>query len=346
MPEPSIGGTGSASLLAAGIRPSSKHPENLVVAKSKAHIGAMFGAAKVKTFLGLPAASPKKPIRAKAAIFGIASATPYAHVGPYCKDAPKAIRAGIAGYAANVLHMDFDLGESIFPGGKINAVDLGNLPYDARDFARNRARVRETTARVLDAGAVPILLGGDDSVPIPLFQAYEGRGKYTILQFDAHIDWREEVRGEKWGLSSTMRRASEMGQIERIVQVGQRAIGSARPKDVADAKRWGVKFFSGRDVAAKGIGPVIAAIPKGAKVIISFDLDGLDPTIMPGVIGRAPGGLGYWEAVEIIHGVARKARIAGAAFVEFVPPLDIDGISAMTASRLVAHTLAIAARQT
>lgn len=315
------------------------------MAKSKTDIGAMFGAAKVKTFLGLPAASPTRPIRAKAAIFGIASATPYKHVGPYCKDAPKAIRDGIAGYAANLLHMDFDLGGPMFPDGKVSAVDFGNLPYDARNFARNRARVRDTAARVLDAGAVPIVLGGDDSVPIPLFQAFAGRGKFTILQFDAHIDWREEVRGEKWGLSSTMRRASEMGQIERIVQVGQRAIGSARMKDVADAKRWGVKFFSGRDVAAKGIAPVIAAIPKGAKVIISFDLDGLDPTVMPAVIGRAPGGLTYWQAVEIIHGVALKARIAGAAFVEFVPFMDIDGLGAMTASRLVAHTLAIAARQ-
>jgi agmatinase len=129
------------------------------------------------------------------------------------------------------------------------------------------------------------------------------------------------------------------------VQVGQRAIGSARPKDVADAKRWGVKFFSGRDVAARGIGPVLAAIPRGSKVIISFDLDGLDPTVMPGVIGRAPGGLSYWQAVELMHGAARKGRLAGAAFVEFVPSMDIDGLSAMTASRLVAHTLAIAARQ-
>lgn len=315
------------------------------MAKSKTDIGAMFGAAKVKTFLGLPAAKPNKPIRAKAAIFGIASATPYKHVGPYCKDAPKAIRAGIAGYAANLLHMDFDLGESIFPDGTVTGVDFGNLPFDARDFARNRRLVRDTAARVLDAGAVPIVLGGDDSVPIPVFQAYEGRGRFTILQFDAHIDWREEVRGEKWGLSSTMRRASEMGQIERIVQVGQRAIGSARPKDVADAKRWGVKFFSGRDVAARGIAPVLAAIPRGSNVIISFDLDGLDPTIMPAVIGRAPGGLSYWQAVELMHGAARKGRLAGAAFVEFVPGMDIDGLGAMTASRLVAHALAIAARQ-
>lgn len=315
------------------------------MAGKKPDIGAMFGANKVKTFLGLPSAKPGQAKGMKAAIFGIASATPYRHVGAYCRNAPKAMRAAIAGYAANLLHMDFDLGGPIFPDGKVTAVDFGDLEFNTRDSAGNRKRVRECAGQVLDAGAVPIVLGGDDSVPIPLFQAYEGRGKFTVLQIDAHIDWREDVRGEKWGLSSTMRRASEMGQIERIVQVGQRAIGSARPKDVSDARKWGVDFFSGREVAAHGIDPVLAAIPKGAKVIVSFDLDGLDPATMPGVIGPAPGGLSYWQAVELMHGAAKKGHLAGAAFVEFVPELDVNGLGALTASRLIALALGIAARQ-
>ena len=69
------------------------------------------------------------------------------------------------------------------------------------------------------------MIGGDDLVPIPLFEAFAGRGSYTVLQIDAHIDWRDDVNGERLGLSSTMRRASEMGQIGRIIQVGQRGIG-------------------------------------------------------------------------------------------------------------------------
>ena len=63
---------------------------------------------------------------------------------------------------------------------------------------------------VLAAGAVPMVLGGDDSIPIPVLQAYADRGPVTVVQIDAHIDWRDEVKGERWGLSSTMRRASEM----------------------------------------------------------------------------------------------------------------------------------------
>jgi agmatinase len=310
----------------------------------KPDIAAMFGAAKVKTFLGLPAAKLDAPIRAKTGIFGIASATPYRHVGAYCRNAPKAIRAGIAGYAANILHMDFDLGEPIFPEGKVSAVDFGDLPFDARNAARNRERVSKAAAAILDAGAVPIVFGGDDSVPIPFLQAYEGHGRFTVLQYDAHIDWREEVRGEKWGLSSTMRHASEMGHIERIVQVGRRAIGSAREEDRKDAERWGVKFFGTREVAGNGIGLVLDAIPKGSNVILSCDVDGLDPSIVPGVIGPAPGGLIYWQAVELLHGAAGKGRLAGATFVEFVPELDVNGMGAMTVSRLAAHALALAVR--
>jgi agmatinase len=142
-----------------------------------------------------------------------------------------------------------------------------------------------------------------------------------------------------------MRRASEMGQIERIIQVGRRAIGSARAKDREDAERWGVKFFGAREVAAKGIGPILDAIPRGSQVILSCDVDGLDPSIVPGVIGPAPGGLTYWQAVELLHGAAGKGRLAGAAFVEFVPELDINGMGAMTVSRLVAHALALAVRR-
>ena len=87
-----------------------------------------------------------------------------------------------------------------------------------------------------------------------------------------------------------MRRASEMGHIEAIIQVGARNIGSARPQDLADAKAWGAKFFTARDVARDGLQPVLDAIPAGSNVIICFDCDALDPSIVPAVIGRAAGG--------------------------------------------------------
>ncbi|HEV3177775.1 MAG TPA: arginase family protein, partial [Stellaceae bacterium] len=205
-------------------------------------IGAMFGLAGRGTFLDLPKASIADGARADVAILGAPAATPYPSVGPYCAGGPAAIRAGIANWAGARDHMDFDLGGAMVAAGT-SAVDCGDLAWDGEDAAGNRARIAGAAKTLLERGAVPVVIGGDDSIPIPLFQAFEGRGKFTVLQIDAHIDWRDEVQGIKLGLSSTMRRASEMGWIERIFQVGARGTGSARVSDYQDALAAGVRFF-------------------------------------------------------------------------------------------------------
>jgi agmatinase len=307
-------------------------------------VGALFGAAETDTFLGLPRAGDLAALDAQIAILGAPCATPYRSVGPYCAGAPKAIRAAIAGYAANLQHVDFDLGGPIFPDA-VTAVDGGDIAWTEADPAANRSAIREAVATVIAQGARPILIGGDDSIPIPMLEAFHDRGPLTIVQIDAHIDWRDEVAGERWGLSSTMRRASEMPQIERIIQVGQRGIGSARPGDFADAKAWGVVFVPARAVHEHGIAPVLEAVPAGAQVLIALDCDGLDPSIMPGVIAPAPGGLTYWQTIGILQGIAAKARIAAFDLVEFVPERDVAGLGALTAARLIVNVLGLMARQ-
>ncbi|WP_108881194.1 arginase family protein [Anderseniella sp. Alg231-50] len=311
---------------------------------NKTNIATMFGATDVSTFLGLPSCPSPDQVNAKAAILGVPCATPYASVGPYCANGPDAIRAAAAPYAANLEHMDFDFSAPLLPGGPQDACDLGDLDF-SEDSASNRAAIKAAVSAIVERGAVPMVLGGDDSIPIPMLQAFEGRDKYTIVQIDAHIDWRDEVDGERWGLSSTMRRASEMDHIERIIQVGARNIGSARPQDYADALAWGVKFFTARDIASGGMTQVADAIPNGSNVIICFDCDGLDPAIMPGVIGRAPGGLGYWQTIELLNAISAKARISAFDLVEFMPDCDVDGLGALTAYRMVAATLGLVCRQ-
>ncbi len=307
-------------------------------------IGAMFGAGDVTTFMGLPAATVEAA-RGSAAVLGATTATPYASVGAYCRSGPAAIRAGAAPYAANLLHIDFDLGGGIFPDGQVSALDCGDVEIDEVDAAGNRDRIRAATTALLERGVVPVVLGGDDSVPIPVLEAYAGRGPLTILQIDAHIDWRQEVQGESLGLSSTMRRASEMAHVGQIVQVGQRAIGSARIGDRDDAVAAGVRFVSARELQTGGIAPVLELIPAGSDVFIAFDVDALDPTTMPAVIGPAPGGLTYLQAVELLAGAAERGRIAGFDLVEFVAERDQGGIGALTAARLVTFVLGLIARQ-
>ena len=119
-------------------------------------------------------------------------------------------------------------------------------------------------------------------MPIPMIEAMGHSGEaYTILQIDAHIDWRDVHMGETHGLSSTMRRASEMGHIERIVQVGARGVGSAETSDYEDALAWGAQVFTGPDVHRHGLGPAIAAIPHGANLILCIDIDAMDHLSRP-----------------------------------------------------------------
>ncbi|MFC7705010.1 arginase family protein [Plastorhodobacter daqingensis] len=309
-----------------------------------ADLGKMFGAAASEGFLGLPRVGIEAARGARVAILGAGAVTSYPSVGAYCANGPAAIRAGGAAYAANLAHMNFDLGAPTLPHDGA-AVDCGDLATVDGAGAENRALVRDAVAQLLDQDVVPLLLGGDDSLPIPMLEAFAGRGRYTILQIDAHIDWRDAVEGERLGLSSTMRRASEMGHVERIIQVGQRGIGSARAQDYRDACDWGVQFVPAAEVARRGVQAALDLIPEGAEVIICFDCDAIDPAIMPAVIGRTAGGLSYWQALDLIAGVAARARIAAFDLVEFMPERDIDGQSALVAAQLIAATLGVIARQ-
>jgi len=307
---------------------------------SSVDLGTMFGAKNMTTFFGVPACDNLQSIDAKAAILGVPLATPYPSVGPYCAGAPQAIRAAIAPFSNSIGHVSFDIGEPIFAQGSPSVVDCGDLVLDASAPEVNRRVIRQSVATILDRGAVPIVIGGDDSVPIPLFDAFAGRGEHTIVQIDAHIDWRDEVDGERFGLSSNMRRASEMAHVTKIIQVGQRAIGSARPADLDDALRWGAEFFSGRAVAREGVEPVLARIPRDSRVLLTLDIDGMDPSVVPGVIGRAPGGLGYWQVVELIHGIAARARIVAFDLVEFMPERDVDQLGASVAAHVILNAIA------
>ena len=295
-------------------------------------LGQMFGTQNGATFMGLPAWDGS---RVPAVLLGADGCTPYPSVGNYCAGGPRAIRA--AGAPFDATKHNFDLGGPAF--GPVLPADAGDLSVREDDPEGNRTLIRAKVAEILAAGAVPVLLGGDDSLPIPMLQALEPHGLLTILQIDAHIDWREEVEGTRWGLSSTMRRASEMPHVERIIQVGSRGIGSARPSDVQDALDWGVRFVPASDPDL--VQAALAHVADGARVAVCFDCDALDPAIMPAVIGRTAGGLSYHQALGLLAGVRRKARIAALDLVEFMPSRDVDGLGAMTAAQLLAAALGL-----
>lgn len=305
-------------------------------------IGNLFGGAAPGGLFDIPTGPAGEVGDADIVVMGAATATPYASVGAYCSDGPSAIRNAV-GWPGMGDHYDFDLGGTLLDSAA--AVDWGDLAISDTDFAQNRDRICGHVTAVLDAGAVPIILGGDDSVPIPCLQAFERHGPIVILQLDAHIDWRDEVQGERLGLSSNMRRASEMSWVNHIIQVGARGSGSARPQDVADATEWGVQFFPMQAVRAAGISAVVDAVPADAQVYVALDIDVMDPAVVPGVIGPAPGGFHYGEVADLFRAVASKATIVGFNLAEFAPAADIGNRGALCAARLAATMMGRIARQ-
>ena len=279
-------------------------------------------------------------------VFGAPHGTPYEGTDnrPF-ETAPAAIRDGVSLYADWIDHWDFDVGGPILGSGPFHPFDAGDLPTTPLDGPGNRALIRTATAAVLAKGAVPIMLGGDDSTPIPFLEGFAEHGPICVVQVDSHIDWREERHGERCGFSSTIRRASELPHVAHIVQVGMRGFGSARAAEVEDARRWGAALVTAREVHRHGIEAALAHVPAGARCVITIDCDGLDPAIMPAVMALTPGGLTYTQTIDLIAGVAAKARLIGFDLVEFVPARDPSGIAAITAGRLAVNALGHVARQ-
>jgi agmatinase len=288
-------------------------------------------------FLGVSVETDLSQLDADVAILGVPHGWPYPRQGATagCAEAPAAVRRRSQRTARFVDHWDFDLDAPMRVG---RVIDAGDVPGDPADGPGNSGRTTAAVAEILDRGAVPICIGGDDSVPIPILRAFEGRGPITVLQVDAHLDFRDEVDGLREGYSSPMRRASEMSHVERIIHVGLRGVGSARAADVDDARAAGNVLITARELRERGVPWLLEQLPGDASVFVSFDCDGLDPSVAPAVSAPAPGGLSYLEGLDLMAGIGR--RLAGAALTEYVPVLDVNEISALAMNRLLVSLLA------
>jgi agmatinase len=298
------------------------------------------------TFLGLPAADDLSSLDADAAVLGVTHGTPYDPDRPvsHATGAPAAVRARSARYGTFLAHHDFDFDGPLLGDPPLRAVDCGDVAVDAGDVAGTVGRATEAVRAIRQSGAVPLVLGGDDSIPIPVLRAYEGSEPLQLIQVDAHLDFRDEIHGVRDGYSSPMRRASEMPWVERILHVGMRGVGASRPGDVADTLASGNAIFAARAVRRGGVGPVLEQVPEGARVVITIDVDGLDPAVAPGVFAPSPGGLAFEHVTELIAGVARRGRLAGMIVTEYVPQRDLNGLTSLIAVRLLATALGCLAR--
>ncbi|MCK1386414.1 arginase family protein [Bradyrhizobium sp. 21] len=298
------------------------------------------------TFLGVATCDLALPLPASdIVIFGAADATPHLKGRTsHAANGPTAIRNALRVYQADLSRWDFDQDGVLLDREQIRVFDCGDLPTSPDAPEENRNVIRTATKKILASGAVPVLLGGDDSVPIPFFEAFEDMGKLTIMQIDAHLDWKDRRDGSAHTFSSTMRRASEMPWIERIVQVGLRGIGGSGLQELSRARNWGSRIFTARDIKRQGVHTVLSAIEENSNCLITIDCDGLDPSVIPGVILPQPGGLSYFDVIDLIAGVASKARIVGLDLVELVPERDVQNIGAICAARIICNAIGCIAK--
>jgi agmatinase len=299
-----------------------------------------------QSFLGHPVVTDLDHLDAHVAILGIPFGKPYRPAGMANPQSlgPAAVRAASRRIQIAPEHYDFDLGGPALDGRAVKIVDCGDAAADMNDHDAHYRNAEAAVRKIVATGAMPIIIGGDHGVPIPVFRGIEALGPITLVHVDAHLDWRDEVNGEREGYSSPIRRASELDHIGEIYQMGMRAVGSARIEEVEAAKDYGAHIYTAYDVHEHGIEKVLADIPDGQNYYLTIDADGVDPSVMPGTLALAPGGLDYLQMRKLIHGLVAKGRVVGMDIVEIAPVNDVNQLTCIAAGRMIVNLIGAAAR--
>jgi agmatinase len=298
------------------------------------------------TFMNFPLATDLDRLDAHVAVIGMPYGDPYTidEVTNDQTNAPTAVRRASSRISLGLEQWDFDLDGTLFEGRNIKVVDVGDVPGDARDLAGHYRRAEAAIRKILKAGVLPVTIGGDHGVPIPIFRALDGHGPVTLIHLDAHLDWRDERYGVKEGYSSPIRRAAEMSHFGDIFQIGIRAQGSARREEVEAARRHGAHIITARELHREGTDAILRRIPDKGRYYISIDADGLDPSVVPAVAAPSPGGITFIQTIDLVQGLFRKGRVLGLDFVELTPARDVNEISSIAAGRIIVNFIGSAVR--
>ena len=298
------------------------------------------------TFMNFPLVEDLDTLKADVAIIGMPYGNPYT-IDELVNDqtnAPTAVRRASQRINQALDRYDFDIGGPVFDDHDIRVVDVGDVPGDAADPVGHYKRAEAAIRKIRAAGALPITVGGDHGIPIPIFRALDGEGPITLVQIDAHLDWRDNVNGVKEGYSSPIRRASEMAHIKGIFQLGIRGQGSARTEEVEAARAYGANIITANEWQDIGTAALLKRIPDGGRYYRTIDADGLDPAVMPAVEGPSPGGVTYRQTIELIKGLFGKGEVVGVDIVEIAPARDINEITSMTAGNIILNVIGAAVR--
>ena len=222
--------------------------------------------------------------------------------------------------------------------GACRIVDVGDVEILPLDWEQNFDLTTQALRRIRDKGAFPVVLGGDHSITFPLVRAFDDLASLTVIHFDAHFDYRDEIQGVRYAHGNVLRRVRELANVQRIISIGVRSLRT-RAEDFADFEADDNVCIPAWDIHEKGVGPFLDLIPTGETLYITFDIDGLDPAIAPGTGTPEVGGMSYEQARTFLERACARNTIAGFDLVEVNPSLDPSQIPCLLAAQLVVEVI-------
>lgn len=211
----------------------------------------------------------------------------------------------------------------------------GKRVFDAGNVQRDK--VYEQARKIIEAGKVPVTLGGDHSLTADVLKAAGSAQKLALLYFDAHPDFVSSARNY---YGSVLTDSADYIDYKKSMLVGTRA---AEPEEIENAKKAGLAMVTPIDITDFGVHNVAEMIREkvaGSRVYISVDLDCVDPAFAPGVSVPSPGGVTIADLLYLLTSTISSCEIVGFDIVELSPDYDADGLTAGLAARILTECIA------
>ena len=254
---------------------------------------------------------------------------------------PNAVRA------ASVMLRPYNPNLDVAPFDVLSCVDYGDVAIVPGYLERSYAAIEAAVGPIVEAGVVPLLIGGDHACTLPHLRATRTRGPVAVIDFDSHTDAWDSYFGEKYNHGTWMRRAIEEGLVDvsRSIEVGLR--GSLYGADDWTSLRseLGLEYLTTEQVLARGAEATAAAIRERVgdrPAFISFDIDVVDPAFAPGTGTPEPGGLSAHDALAIVRAL-RGIDFVGFDVVEVIPAYDPAAQTSTLAANLAYEMLSLVA---
>jgi guanidinobutyrase len=244
----------------------------------------------------------------------------------------------------SVLVRPYGMATGAAPFDSFQVADTGDVAINTFNLAKSIAIIEEHYDRVLEHEVIPVTIGGDHTISLPILRAlHRKHGPMALVHIDAHADINDEMFGERIAHGTIFRRAIEEGLVipEKMTQIGLRATGYSAD-DFDWSRRQGVRVVQAEECWYHSLAPLMEEVRETVgdevPVYLSFDIDGLDPSVAPGTGTPEPAGLTASQGLEIIRGCS-GLNLVGCDLVEVSPPYDTTGNTALLAANLVFEML-------